>query len=95
MGDAGVSELDARQNKAFLKSMAKFPAVIRTEYAIQLLKENDPAEAKKCRDRMDAVAQKYPLESDIESEMEIMAYLDSCAEKLAGGILENDDDAHL
>lgn len=81
--DADVSGLDSRQLKAFRKSMAKFPSVIRTEYAIRLLKEKDPSGAEKYRKLFDSVAKKYPMPSDIESEREIMACLDSCAERLS------------
>lgn len=76
---ADVSALDSRQNKAFRRAMAKYPAVIRTEYAVRLLKEKDPAAAKKCRETFEAVARRYPMKADIDSEREIMDHLDLCA----------------
>ena len=82
--DADVSELDSKQNKAFRKSMARFPSVIRTEYAIRLLKDEDRNAAGKYRELFDSVAGKYPMKSDIASETEILAYLDSCADHEKG-----------
>ena len=79
--DADLSELDGRPMQAFRKAMAKFPAVIRTEYAIRLLRDQDPAAAKKCRDAFNTVARRFPMQSDIEAETELMDYLDSCANR--------------
>lgn len=78
---ADISELNTHQLKAFRKSMAKYPAVLRTEYAIQILKEKNTAAAKKCRESFNRVAKTYPLSADISSESEILNYLDSCAKK--------------
>lgn len=77
--NADISELNSRQIKAFRKAMAKYPAVIRTEYAIRLLKDKNLAAAEKYRDYFNTVALKYPMRSDIESETEIMDYLNFCA----------------
>ncbi|MCQ2420051.1 MAG: M50 family metallopeptidase [Clostridia bacterium] len=79
--NADVSALNSRQIKAFRKSMAKYPAVIRTEYAIQLLKEKNPSAANKYRKLFDSVAQKYPMKSDIDSEMEILACIDAASDQ--------------
>lgn len=79
--NADISELEDRQIKAFRKTMRNYPAVIRTEYAIQLLKNRDFAAAEKYRHAFNAVASKYPWKSDIDSETDVMNYLDSCANK--------------
>jgi len=70
--DADVSALYDKRNKAFLKAMSGFPSVIRTKYAVKLLKENNPDEAGKLKELFEKVAGKYPMSSDIESEQEIM-----------------------
>ncbi len=75
--NADLSLLNNRQTKALRKSMARFPAVIRTEYAIQLLKEKDRKKAQKYRELLRSVAKRYPMPSDIASETEIMDYIDS------------------
>ena len=76
--DADISALNDPQVKVLRRSMAKYPAVIRTEYAVRLLKEKDPTAAKKYTDLLDAVGKTYPMKSDIESETEIMNHLASC-----------------
>jgi len=76
--EADTSGWDTDQSKTFRKAMAKFPAVIRTEYAVRLLKEKDPEAAKKCRVLLGKVMKKYPLRSDTECENELLDYLDSC-----------------
>lgn len=75
--DADVSILESKDVKALRKSMAKNLSVIRTEYAVALLKENDIKTAEKCKRLFDKVASKYPLKSDIEAESEIMECVDS------------------
>ena len=78
---ADTALLNTRQCKAFRKAMAKFPAVIRTEYAVALLKEHDRKKAQKCRELFSEVAKRYPARSDLDSETEIMDYLDHCSEE--------------
>lgn len=71
MGSAGV--------RKFLKQMKKYPSVIRTEYAVSLLKKKDMQGAEKYRKLFDSVAAKYPYRSDIESERDIIAMIDDAA----------------
>lgn len=75
---ADLSVLNVQQMKTFRKAMAKFPFVIRTEYAIRLLKEKNMGAAEKYKNIFNKVARKYPMKSDIESETEIMDHLASC-----------------
>lgn len=74
-----ISSFDSRQNKAFRKAMSGHPSVIRTEYAVRLLKDRDPEKAKKSRELLNKVAKSFPLQSDIEAEQEIIRYLDFCS----------------
>ena len=76
---ADISAMDTRPMRSFRKAMAKFPSVIRAEYALALLKEQDPAGAEKCIKRFESVACRYPMPSDIASERDIMAQIDSAA----------------
>jgi len=63
--------LDDKQ-KLFMKNMAKFPAVMRTNYACALLCENDELKAGKIRENFERIVKTYPYISDIESEEEFM-----------------------
>lgn len=56
----------------FLKQMKKFPSVIRTNYSIALLYNNDNSEAKQIKEQFRKSANTYPYISDIESEQELM-----------------------
>ncbi len=79
--NADISALERRELKTFRRSMAKYPAVIRTEYAVSVLKKNDPVGAQKKKALFEKVAEKYPLVTDIASEREIMDYI---SEKAGG-----------
>ncbi len=78
---ADTSGLDDPQMKSLRKAMAKFPSVIRTEYAIQLLKEKNAAGAQKYRELFDKISASYPNPSDIASEKEIMRCLEDAAQR--------------
>ena len=71
-GEDGTDLLSSRDQIRFRKSMKKFPSVLRTEYVLALLGENDEKEAESIRARFDAVARTYPYESDIAMERELM-----------------------
>lgn len=68
-GAAGL--LDKKQQK-FMKGMARFPSVLRTEYAYQLLGRRDVSGAEQVKRRFEKMAKKYPYEADIRSERELM-----------------------
>ena len=59
--------LDAGQKK-FMKAMKKFPSVIRTEYALALLFENDADRAQSLLNDFEKIAKSYPYKPDIEGE---------------------------
>lgn len=73
--DTDISALNSKKMKSFRKAMARFPSVIRTEYALALLKEKDEAKAEKYKAILQKIAKKYPAKSDIASETEIMEHL--------------------
>lgn len=68
-GAAGL--LDKKQQK-FMKAMARFPSVLRTEYAYQLLGRRDVTGAEQVKRRFEKAAKKHPYEADIQSERELM-----------------------
>lgn len=60
------------EQKKFMKSMRKFPSVIRTEYAYALLAQKNTASADASMALFDTVAKTYPYPSDIQSERQLM-----------------------
>ena len=52
--------------------MHKFPSVLRTEYAIELLTSKDTKRADIILNTFDKISVRYPFYSDIESERELI-----------------------
>ena len=65
--------LDKTQER-FRKSMKNMPAVIRTEYALSLLYSKDQEKAAKIREQFDRNYETYPNKSELEGEMELLAF---------------------
>ena len=63
--------LDKEQLK-FMKTMKNFPSVLRTEYALALLKNKDSVKAESLRGMFEKIAASYPYQSDIHSERVLM-----------------------
>ena len=63
--------LDAQQLK-FMKSMKRFPSVLRTQYAVAILRDQDAEKAASIQTAFDRMAVRYPYASDIASEQELM-----------------------
>lgn len=62
---------DAEQKK-FMKTMKRFPSVVRTEYAYALLVEQNQEQAEKIKKEFEKIAVTYPYKQDIQSERELM-----------------------
>ena len=71
-----ASMLDKNQ-KQFMRSMKKFPSVIRTEYVYALLHEQSAEKAEKIAKAFEACARTYPYPSDIQSERELLEIADA------------------
>jgi len=69
--DEATALLDEQQLK-FMKSMQRFPSVLRTQYALAILHEQDAALAAKIQTTFDRMAKRYPYASDITSEQELV-----------------------
>lgn len=69
------------QQKKFMKSMKKYPTVLRTEYVYVLLVEKNPEKAKEIRKQFQQIAKTYPYPSDIECEMELLGIADRLCNK--------------
>ena len=67
-----VERLLTREQRSFMRTMKKFPSVIRTEYALAALFERDTAKAAATLALFERVAKHYPYPSDIEGERELL-----------------------
>ena len=62
----------SKEQKNFMKSMKKFPSVVRTEYALALLAKRDEAGAAAALRLFEKVAKTYPYASDIRMERDLI-----------------------
>ena len=75
IGDARrevIENMLTAQQKKFMKSMKRFPSVLRTEYALALLFDKDTEKAGNIMGEFDKVAKTYPYPHEAESERDLM-----------------------
>lgn len=60
----------------FMKKMEQLPAMIRIEYALALMIDEDREKAEKLKKMFEKRAKSYPYSGDIESERELIAVID-------------------
>jgi len=70
---AEATALYDREQQKFMKTMKQFPSVMRTEYALALLAEQDPAKAAKIQERFGKQEKIYPYPVEFQAEREFMA----------------------
>ena len=70
------SAMLTKELQKFMKSMKRFPSVLRTEYALAL-HGGDAEKAAKLRADFEKMARSYPNPADIESERELMELADA------------------
>ena len=68
-----------KEQKKFMKSMKKFPSVLRTQYAYSLIIEEDLDKANKFKKQFNKISSTYPYKSEIESEYELLEIADKKA----------------
>lgn len=71
-----LAKMLTQEQKKFMKSMKRFPSVIRTEYAYAVLVERNMEKAKELQALFDKIAKSYPYPSDVQSERELMQRVD-------------------
>lgn len=76
-----LEQLYTAEQKKFMKSMKKFPSVVRTEYVYALLALKDADTAKASMELFERIAKTYPYPSDIQSERELIEIAAVLAEK--------------
>lgn len=69
-----------KEQLTFMKSMKTFPAVLRTQYALALLGDQDRAAAGRYRSAFERAAARYPYPAEIEGERELLELADAQAE---------------
>ncbi len=74
-----AAKLFTKEQQKFMKSMKKFLAVLRIEYAYALLCESDFSKAEAIKRKFEKCARAYPYPSEIESERELMRIADKQA----------------
>lgn len=79
-------ELYTKDLQKFMKSMKKFPAILRTKYTYELLYNKDNKQAEKIRTLFNIMSEKYPYTSDIEAENELM----DIAKSICDGVNDNE-----
>ncbi|MBQ7433640.1 MAG: hypothetical protein IJV50_09340 [Lachnospiraceae bacterium] len=78
---ASLSMLEEKEIAMILKQMRKYPSVLRANYAIALLKEQDTEKAAAIKAEYQKVTETYPLQADLASEAELFALADQQAEQ--------------
>lgn len=64
-----------KEQRKFMRQMKRFPTVLRTEYALELLYDKDIIKAEKRKELFEKCAKTYPYPNDIQSERELMEIL--------------------
>ncbi|MDR2381704.1 MAG: hypothetical protein LBE08_11135 [Bifidobacteriaceae bacterium] len=69
-----VNQLLTKEVRRFMKSMRRYPAVLRANYALAWLVDKDPVAAARAEKEFERVAAKYPYAGEIASERELIAH---------------------
>lgn len=71
-----VDAMLTKPQRRFMRQMKDFPSVLRTEYALALLRDGDKERAALLRGRFEKNAAAYPYQGDIEQERSLLALAD-------------------
>lgn len=72
-GDTALADsLLTKEQLTIMKQMKNYPAVIRTQYTLALLKDHEKVKAAEFEKRFVKCTEKYPYKSDVASERELM-----------------------
>ena len=73
--------LVSKDNQQLMKAMKTHPAILRTQYALALLKNKDAAKAEKLLSEFEAAAKKHPNPQEITGERELIAACQAAAKE--------------
>ena len=76
-----VDAMLTKPQRRFMRQMKNFPGVLRTEYAIALLRDGDKDRAAALRVQFEEIAATYPYQGDIEQERSLLALADDKAQE--------------
>lgn len=79
-----ASALYDKKQQQFMKSMKQFPSVLRTEYVIALLLEQNPGKADDVMNRFLKYEKIYPYPVEFQSEQELLELVNRKANRAAG-----------
>lgn len=72
-----TANLEAQEMQQLMKAMKDHPSMIRTQYALALLKEHDTAKAQKLLTAFEAAARKHPNPQEVTGERELLLAIQS------------------
>ena len=72
-GSGSVSSLITPAQKKFMSAMKNYPSIIRTQYAVALLVDNNTQNAEKIKTDFENKAKKFPYPQEICAERELMS----------------------
>ena len=72
-----IEGMMTKEQKKFMKSMKRFPTVLRVQYVLTLLFEKNAVKAETIKNEFEKVAKTYPYAQDIESEMNLIRIAES------------------
>ena len=72
-----IEGIMTKEQKKFMKSMKRFPTVLRVQYVLTLLFEKNAVKAETIKNEFEKVAKTYPYAQDIESEMNLIRIAES------------------
>ena len=78
-----TESLDSKQNQQLIKAMKQHPSILRTQYALALLRDRDGEKAGKLLEQFERAAQKHPNPQEIIGERELLLAIQN-AELKAG-----------
>ncbi len=67
--------------KKFMKSMRANPSILRTQYALALLRDGDTVAAERLRKQFERAARRYPYQDDAQSERELIELVAHAAQE--------------
>lgn len=76
-----ADSLATKENQQIMQAMKTNPSVLRTQYAIALLKDRDEAAAEKCLQAFEAAVPAYPNQQEIENERQLIRAIQQAAEE--------------
>lgn len=78
-----TAALESKENQQLMNAMAEHPTILRTRYAVALLRDHDREKADKLLQRFEVAAKKHAYPQEVEGEREILLAVQNAA--LKGG----------